>query len=111
MLFLLSLVVRVFARLLSLRVGGHDDGTKDLEILVLRHQLRVLQRTSGQPRLRAIDRVLLSVASRVIPRERWASSSSLRRHSSAGIRARSAGSDRTRDRARDEPTVGPSRSQ
>ena len=73
MLFLLSLVVRVFARLLSLRVGGHDDGTKDLEILVLRHQLRVLQRTSGQPRFRAIDRVLLSVASRAIPRDRWAS--------------------------------------
>jgi hypothetical protein len=48
-----------------------DDGAKDLEILVLRHQLRVLQRTSGRPKLRVIDRVLLAAASRVIPRERW----------------------------------------
>ena len=29
MLILLSLAVRVFARLLSLRVGGHDDDAKD----------------------------------------------------------------------------------
>ena len=41
------------------------------EILVLRHQLRVLQRTAGRPRLRTIDRVLLATASRVIPRDRW----------------------------------------
>ncbi len=95
MLFLVSLVVWVFARLLSLRIGGHDDGAKDLEILILRHQLRVLQRTSGQPRFRAIDRVQLSVASRAIPRDRWPRSSSLRRHSYAGIGSSCAGSGRT----------------
>jgi len=50
---------------------GRDDGAKDLEILVLRHQLRVLQRTSGRPKLRPIDRVLFAAASRVIPRDRW----------------------------------------
>jgi putative transposase len=69
---LLYLVARALVRLL---VGGgqqgQDDGSKDLEILVLRHQLRVLQRTSGRPRLRPIDRVLLAAASRVIPRDRW----------------------------------------
>src|SRR5664280_2107139 len=69
---LLYLVARALARLL---VGGgqqgRDDGAKDLEILVLRHQLRVLQRTSRRPRLRTIDRVLLAAASRVIPRDRW----------------------------------------
>jgi putative transposase len=48
-----------------------DDGAKDLEILVLRHQLRVLQRTAGRPKLRPIDRVLLAAASRAIPRDRW----------------------------------------
>ena len=72
MLSLLYLVVRA---LVGFLVGGgqqgRDDGSKDLEILVLRHQLRVLQRTAGRPRLRTIDRVLLAAASRVLPRNRW----------------------------------------
>jgi hypothetical protein len=42
MLFLLWLTVRLLTRLLVL--PNADDGAKDLEILVLRHQLRVLQR-------------------------------------------------------------------
>ncbi|MEJ7697157.1 MAG: hypothetical protein WKF78_11200 [Candidatus Limnocylindrales bacterium] len=47
MLSLFYLVVRALARLLvSGGQRGRDDGSKDLEILVLRHQLRVLQRTS-----------------------------------------------------------------
>src|ERR1035437_7637741 len=69
---LLYLVVRALVRLLV--SGGRpdrDDGSKDLEILVLRHQLRVLQRTAGRPQLRTVDRVLLAAASRAIPRERW----------------------------------------
>jgi transposase InsO family protein len=69
---LLYLVARALVRLLV--SGGQrdrDDGAKDLEILVLRHQLRVLQRTAGRPRLRTIDRVLLAAASRVLPRDRW----------------------------------------
>jgi len=69
---LLYLVVRTLVRLLvSGGQPGRDDGSKDLEILVLRHQLRVLRRTSGPPRLRPIDRVLLAAASRVIPRGNW----------------------------------------
>ena len=67
----LYLVALALARLL---VGGgqrdRDDGAKDLEILVLRHQLRVLQRTARPPRLCTIDRVLLAAASRVLPRNR-----------------------------------------
>ena len=51
--------------------GERDYGAKDLEILVLRHQLRVLQRTTGRPQLRIVDRVLLAAASRVLPRDRW----------------------------------------
>ena len=69
MLSLLYLMVRVLARLLV--ASGPDDGSKDLEILVLRHQVRVLQRTSGPPKLPTVDRVLLAVASRAIPRDRW----------------------------------------
>ena len=69
---LLYLVVRALVRLL-VRGGrpDRDDGAKDLEILVLRHQLRVLQRTAGRPQLRTLDRVLLAAASRVLPRGRW----------------------------------------
>src|ERR1700674_1077712 len=69
---LLYLVVRALVRLLASGGRGRDDErSKDLEILVLRHQLRVLRRTTGSPRLRPIDRVLLAAASRVIPRDRW----------------------------------------
>jgi putative transposase len=71
MLFLLWLTVRLLTRLLVL--PNADDGAKDLEILVLRQQLRVLRRKTGRPRFTAGDRVLLAAASRVLPRERWAS--------------------------------------
>jgi putative transposase len=71
MLFIVSLVVRVLARLLVL--SGADEATKDLEILVLRHQLRVLRRKTGRPRFTACDRVLLAAVSRMLSRERWAS--------------------------------------
>jgi hypothetical protein len=69
MLFLLGLVIRVLSRLLV--SPRNDDGSKDLEILVLRHQLRVLRRKTGPPKLRFIDQVLLAAASPSIPRDRW----------------------------------------
>ena len=71
MLFLVSLIVRALARLL---VGRHgDDGAQDLEILVLRHQLRVLRRKAGRPSLKPLDRMVLAATSRFLPRVRWAS--------------------------------------
>ena len=70
---LVYLLIRtIVARIIGTSKAGHDDGAKDLEILVLRHQLRVLSRTSGRPQLRTVDRVLLAAASRAIPRDRWA---------------------------------------
>jgi hypothetical protein len=57
---LVYLVARTLVRLLV--IGGQrdrDDVVRDLEILVLRHQLQVLSRTSGPPRLRRLDHVLI----------------------------------------------------
>ena len=71
MLFLFWLIVRAFGGLLVAQ--GSGDGAKDLEILVLRHQLRVLRRKTRRPRFTNLDRVLLAAASRAIPRDRWAS--------------------------------------
>jgi putative transposase len=72
MLFaLLYLVVR---RVFGLAGGSRsDDLSKDVEILVLRHQLKILRRQAGRPRLRRLDKVVLAAASRVLPRPAWSS--------------------------------------
>jgi putative transposase len=44
-----------------------------LEIVVLRHQLAVLRRPTRRPQLTATDRLLLTAASRLLPRTRWRS--------------------------------------
>ncbi len=43
---------------------GRSDRAKELEILVLRHELSILRRQVGRPRFEAYDRVLLAVFSR-----------------------------------------------
>ena len=46
------LIYRMFTKLLSWMVlCARSDTTKDIEILVLRHQLAVLQRRTPRPRL------------------------------------------------------------
>jgi hypothetical protein len=52
-----------------LRIRG--DTAKDIEILVLRHQLAVLRRQVTRPALQPADRVLLAALSRMMPRARW----------------------------------------
>jgi len=68
---LLSLVYFLVARLLG--AGSRLQNEKDIELLVLRHQVKVMQRQVKRPRLRRLDRVLLAAASRAMPRGLWSS--------------------------------------
>jgi hypothetical protein len=55
-------------RSIQLLARGH--AAKDLEILVLRHQLGVLRRQIPRPRLEPTDRAMLAAVSRVLPSAR-----------------------------------------
>ena len=61
-------------RLLELVVlRSRSEREKEIEILVLRHQLQLLERQIGRPQLRPADRALLAAFSRVLPRRVWPS--------------------------------------
>jgi len=55
---LFSLLYFLVLRLLG--AGGRLQDEKDIELLVLRHQVKVLQRQMKRPRLNRLDRVLLA---------------------------------------------------
>jgi putative transposase len=46
---------------------------KELEIVVLRHELAILRRKTRRPAVTAVDRVFLAAASRFLARARWRS--------------------------------------
>jgi putative transposase len=59
-------------RLLELVVLRRRSGReKENEILLLRHQIRVLERQIARPQLTEADRALLAAFSRVLPRRVW----------------------------------------
>ncbi len=70
------LVVRRLLQLVGLRLRSEEF--KELEIVVLRHEVAVLRRQVTRPELRPADRIFLAAASRILPRVRWRSSLSRR---------------------------------
>jgi putative transposase len=69
-----SFLYVVVQRLLEpLALGRKGEAERDIEIVVLRHQLAVLRRQVKLPVFRPADRAFLAAASRVLSRERWRS--------------------------------------
>jgi putative transposase len=66
--FVYLVACRLFALVLLLARG---DRSKELELLVLRHELSILRRQSRRPQLAESDRLVLAALSRVIPRRSW----------------------------------------
>ncbi len=64
----LRLIYQVFTTLLGwIVLCTRSDATKDIEILVLRHQLAVLQRRTPRPRMTWTDRALIAALTRLLP--------------------------------------------
>jgi putative transposase len=64
-------VLRRVLQLAALRLRSNEF--KELEIVVLRHELAVLRRQVARPELMPANRVFLAAASRLLPRANWRS--------------------------------------
>jgi putative transposase len=71
---LFALVYLVLRRVVGW-IAGYSSGqmNTEVELIVLRHQLTVLKRQVGRPRLRRRDRLFMAAISGVLPRARWSS--------------------------------------
>ena len=64
----LRLLYQMCTKLLGwIVLHNRSDITKDIEILVLRHQLAVLQRRTPRPRMSWSDRALIAALTRLLP--------------------------------------------
>ena len=64
----LRLIYQMFFQLLGwIVLRTRSDTTKEIEILVLRHQLAVLQRRAPRPRMTWPDRALIAALTRLLP--------------------------------------------
>ena len=89
---ILYVVVRLLLDLARLRC--QSDAARDLELLALCHEVRVLRRRTQRIAWRPGDRLVLAALSRGLPRADWHAFPSARRRSSAGTGTWSAVSGR-----------------
>jgi putative transposase len=69
-----SLVYLALCRLVQLVVLlCRSERSKELEILVLRHELAILRRQPRRARLRPVDRAILAALARALPQSAWTS--------------------------------------
>src|SRR5436189_6165270 len=68
-----SLAYQILRQILQMLTQlARDGGAKDVELLVLRHQVAVLRRQVYRPDLEPADRVVRAALSQLLPRPRWA---------------------------------------
>jgi putative transposase len=68
-----ALAYLLLRRLVQLVAGPSTQLKSDVELVVLRHQLKILRRQVSRPRLRRRDRLFMAAISRALPRARWSS--------------------------------------